>query len=342
MKKATIRDLAVALNLSCSAVSAALNKRPNISAGTQERVRKMADKMGYATDARITQLMSYLRTGKGSRNAPNLAWLHWATTSDEHETKPWRSGYLAGAKNRANQLGYAIDPIWLNSPQFPPHRLNSVFQARGIEGLIVVNACWPCTLDNTLQWSKFAVASLEGTVGDPGLPHVGSLGIHSLQTIFENLLRLGYRSPGLVIGRWINNANACQLTAGFLQQQRQLPEAARIPILESDVWPTLLAEWMKAHRPDVIICAANETIDHIRSLGLNVPTDVAVVHLNLRSDVSGWAGIDQLHEQIGSAAVDVVTAHLNRGDCGLSAYPKYIYIRGVWVEGWTCPPRTVQ
>jgi len=299
--------------------------------------------MGYATDARVTQLMSYIRKGKGSSNVPNLAWLYGGETRADDEPKPWIKGYLEGARNRAKELGYAIDPIWINEKQFPLNRINAVFAARGIEGLIFFYPAWPIiSLQNSLEWKNFALASLEGWVAGPGLPHVGSFGLYSLQTAFANLLRLGYRRPGLVVGEWVNQANSSQWTAGFLQQQRQIPEVDRIPILESDKWSSLIAEWMKAHRPDVVIGASNDIIDYIRSLGYRVPEDVAVAHLNLRSDVSGWAGIDELHEEIGAAAVDVVTAQLNRAQRGLSDNPKNIYICGKWVDGWTCPPRTLQ
>lgn len=96
---------------------------------------------------------------------------------------------------------------------------------------------------------------------------------------------------------------------------------------------------MKANRPDVVICTTNETIDILASLGYSVPRDLGVVHINICSDVKGWAGLDQLHEQIGAASVDMVTAQLNRGERGLTDHPKHVYIRGQWVDGWTCPPR---
>ena len=342
MKKTTLKDLSKALNLSCSAVSAAMNKRPNISSATQARVRKMADEMGYAPDARITQLMSYLRTGKSPQNRPNLAWLYWAKKSDDHESKPWVKGYLEGARKRATELGYAIDPIWLDSPNFPTQRLNSILAARGIKGVIFLNFIWPSPLlERYLDWSKFALASLEGNSNDTGIPHVGCIGVKSIQIVFENLLRLGYKRPGLVVGGWVNHSHDCHWTAGFLQQQRQLSEADRVPILESDSWQSALPEWMRAHRPDVVICSSNETIGYLNDSGFKVPEDVAVAHINVCSDVSGWAGIDELHEQIGSAAVDVVTAQLNRGEKGLNPNSKLIYIQGAWVDGWTCPPRLV-
>lgn len=341
MKKTTLKDLARALNLSCSAVSSALNRRPNIPIATQERVRKMADKMGYMADARVVQLMSYLRAGKGSRSAPNLAWLYWQENNYDQGIRPWQQGYLDGARNRANALGYAIDLIRFTSPEYPVHRLNSVFHSRGIEGVILINPCWPSPLEASFRWSEFALVSLEGMEGDPGLPHVGSLGIKCLQVTFDNLIRLGYRRPGFVIGEWVNQVNTGQWAAGFLEQQRQLSEADRIPVLIEEMWPALLPEWLRTYRPDVVICAASETIDLIRKLGYRVPEDVAVVHLNLSSDVSGWAGIDERHEEIGAATVDVVTAQLNRGERGLNDSPKYIYICGKWVDGWTCPNRAV-
>lgn len=337
-EKPTIRSLAATLGLSRSAVSAALLKRSNISKETQESVRRAAEEAGYCVDARLSQLMSYLRSGKGSRNAPNIAWLFWGAEIGIYEQKPWVHGYVQGARDRAHSLGYSLDLIQVDSPQCSLQRLNAILIARGIEGLILPNYALPSPLESSIRWQDFALASVNGR--GPGLPHVGSLGLQGMEVVFENLLRLGYRRPGLVIGGWVNAMSDYQWTAGFLQHQRQLPSGDQLRILEDDSWMKALGSWMKARRPDVVICSANETIDCLTGLGYSVPQDVGVVHLNICSDVQGWAGLDQLHEQIGAASVDMVTAQLNRGERGLSIHPKHIFIRGQWVDGWTCPART--
>jgi LacI family transcriptional regulator len=339
MKKPTIRSLAAALGLSRSTVSAALLRRSNIPEETQERVRRAAEEAGYSADARLSQLMSYMRSGKGSRDLPNLAWIYWHHQPSDYEQVPWAAGYVKGARKRAEVLGYSLDMIPVHSSALPHQRINPVLKARGIEGLIFAHYPWPGVMESSIPWNEFASASVEGTMKGPGLPHVGTHGVFGIEVIFENLLRLGYRRPGMFIGSWVNWMNGYQWTAGFFQHQHQLLPEDRLPILD-DGSAESLRSWMKLYRPDVVICASNVVVDGLASLGYSVPQDVAVVHFNVCSDVEGWAGLDQLHEEIGAASVEIVTAQLNRNERGLSDHPKHVYIRGRWVDGWTCPAKS--
>jgi LacI family transcriptional regulator len=337
MKKPTIKSLAASLGLSPSAVSAALLNRSNIPLETRERVRQAAEEVGYRTDARLSQLMSYMRSGKGSRNAPNLAWIYWhVDPSCSYEEVPWAAGYVKGARKRAEQLGYHLDLIQVHAEGTPHHRVNPILDARGVEGVIFANYPWPGVMASSLRWPDFAVASLEGQSGGPSIPIVGSHGVFGMELIFQKLKSLGYRRPGLAISNWINRMNGHQWTSGFLEHQRQLSPHDQLPILE-DWTKESLGAWMEAKRPDVVVCVTNEMVDTLTKLGYSVPRDVGVVHLNVCSDVKGWAGLDQLHEQIGSGCVDLVTSQLNRGERGLPEHPKHIYITGRWVDGWTCP-----
>ncbi len=61
-KNITIHDLALALNITASTVSRALNDNPRISDATKKRVRLMAEKMGYQPNVAAANL----RKGKGN------------------------------------------------------------------------------------------------------------------------------------------------------------------------------------------------------------------------------------------------------------------------------------
>ncbi len=61
-KNITIHDLALALNITASTVSRALNDNPRISGATKKRVQEMAEKMGYQPNIAAANL----RKGKGN------------------------------------------------------------------------------------------------------------------------------------------------------------------------------------------------------------------------------------------------------------------------------------
>jgi DNA-binding LacI/PurR family transcriptional regulator len=73
----------------------------------------------------------------------------------------------------------------------------------------------------------------------------------------------------------------------------------------------------------------------VEELGLKVGDDIGLANLNLVSDVSGWAGVDEQHQEIGAAAVDILIGSLSRNELGLPPEPRRILIPGEWVPGST-------
>lgn len=62
MQRPTIRDIAEAAGVSPSAVSFALNGRPGVSQATRERIRSVADKMGWTPNV-VARALSASRAG---------------------------------------------------------------------------------------------------------------------------------------------------------------------------------------------------------------------------------------------------------------------------------------
>ena len=55
------RRIAAEAGLSPSTVSLALRNSPKIPAATKQRIRKIAQRLGYRPDGKLTELMSHLR-----------------------------------------------------------------------------------------------------------------------------------------------------------------------------------------------------------------------------------------------------------------------------------------
>jgi hypothetical protein len=70
-------------------------------------------------------------------------------------------------------------------------------------------------------------------------------------------------------------------------------------------------------------------------MGLNAPDGIGLVHLDRTAGLSGWAGIQQRHEQIGFAAVDMLTGQLQRNEFGPPPFQKCMFVYGTWLHGET-------
>ncbi len=340
MKNPTVRDISKKCGISPSGVSAALRNRPNISPETKALVLQAAAELGYQTDARLNQLMSYLRSGKAGAAPPNVAWLHQCTGEDDFITKPWIAGYLTGAQRRAAQFGYHLDIIWGRAPEVPLRRIPSVLKARGIEGIITYDPTDTFPWNIPLDWNQFALSALEGDHSATKLPRVITHGYKRMRYLMSKLVDYGYRRPGLVIGSWINRTNDYYWRGGFVDAQDLLAPCDRIEPLIMDGWEQRLPRWLKENKPDVLVCVEDRMLKVLGQNGIQVPSDLALVHLNLYGSVADWCGIDNLHEQLGEAAFDMMMAQINRWETGLVPNPKTIFLQGLWQDGWTCPPRS--
>ncbi len=135
-----------------------------------------------------------------------------------------------------------------------------------------------------------------------------------------------------------NDLNNRETAAEFLLDQLGQDPKNRVswtPNLRSES----LKKWIRSEKPDVVICQENSIIPELRSEGFRVPEDFGVIHLNLCSDVSGWAGIDQNHQAIGMASINLVVGQINRNERGVPLYPMEVTLPSRWIDGWTLPAK---
>ncbi len=337
MEGPTIRELAQHCGLSPSAISAALRNKKNISPETKQRVHQAAQELGYSSDAKLSQLMSYLRSNKGNRTAPSLILLYDSPSPSYIDDRPWLATYTNGVERRCAQFGYIIEKIWARSASTA--RLNQILQARGVEGVILFQPTDFFPGEFAKDLGKYALCAIEGDHAGRNFPRVVSMGFENVRLAMKKVIELGYERPAMVIGNWVNEINDGLLRAGFIESQWALPASQRIPPLIMDDWHLQLDRWVKKNRPDVLLCGDSNTVKYLKKSGLRVPKDISVVHLNHGHDVQSWAGVDNNHSEIGSAAVDLVVAQIHRGETGLPAHPKSIFLYGVWKDGETCPAK---
>lgn len=161
----------------------------------------------------------------------------------------------------------------------------------------------------------------------------------NMRLAFENLLALGYYRIGLVYSRYIDAEANGQAQGAFLVEQSHLPEADRVPILFLERFkegrPASFDKWLDQHKPDAILCINPVVKDWVEQLGMSVPKDIGLANLNLVSDVTGWSGVNEQHEEIGAAAVDILIGALSRNELGLPRQPRKSLIPGEWVAGST-------
>lgn len=343
----TYRDIAAKAGVSIAAVSLALRDDPRISAPVRKRIRDVAAAVGYRPNPLLSAYQASVRSQKPASFQAVLGWIN-----DSPEEDSWHRSFtkplLDGAKARGTELGYRLDEIWVpkikeDDPVANFKCWERILSARGIHGVILpfMYRHHHCML----PWKNFSVVSLgkhHSLVEESRVHFSESCDHHRVSSDYAFNMRLavsrlreaGCRRIGLALSPFMDSESDHAFGAMFSWLWMKWPARERVPILASDYIKETKA-WAIKHRPDAVICGHSDIRIALEEAGLKVPEETRLIHLNVAPDVSDWSGIDRRMTLLGSAAVDMVTAHLQRNERGVPPFAKEMVIEGVWVEGKT-------
>src|SRR5690606_8011398 len=108
----TLKDVARDAGVHVTTVSLALRNSPQLPSATRERIRAIAVRLGYRPDPHLAALCVYRQTLRPPGFQATLAWVTNHSTQDGWQRVSQFFEYYAGARERANQLGYALENLW--------------------------------------------------------------------------------------------------------------------------------------------------------------------------------------------------------------------------------------
>jgi LacI family transcriptional regulator len=331
----TLQTIADQAGVSRAAVSLALRNQPGISVETRDRIKMIAEEQGYRPNPMVSALMSHLKSLRPMTNVGSIPFITDFPTRDEWREFPTVLRYYNGANQRAQQAGYHLEEMWLREPGMTSKKMRSILINRGVEGVLIA----PLPLGRrhvSLDLSNFAAATMGFSLVRPKLHRAVHRHIESLRLVIHKLGHLGYRRIGFVVYETQDRRNDFNWSTAYAGYQISLPVKRRIPIYYIENGNSaIFAKWLKTWKPEVILTGNSMVIDMLMEAGLSVPGDVGVVTLDHSAVDTGIAGIDQLPELVGAAAMDMIVAQINRNERGIPARPRQITTEGVWVPGKT-------
>jgi len=326
-------DIAREAGLSQAAVSMALRNHPSIPPATRDRVREIADRLGYRPNALVSALMSQLQTGRDERQIARIAIIDAWPLDVGWKAYSLFAQQAVGMRARAHALGYQVEEFRLKENEMTPKRLSRVLLTRGIVGVII--APMPRGLSRLhLEWEHFAAVALNYSLIRPELHRAAYDTYQTTWQAFRALHRLGYRRFGIALTADDNHRSLNQNLGAFSAFSYRLEEKDRLPphLCERPERKSFLA-WLRAYRPDVFLSTRWEFREWLDEAGLRIPEDIG--YASLASGEPHLAGIDQNGEGVGAAAIDLLVAQLHRNERGLPAEPSTLLVRGHWVPGST-------
>jgi LacI family transcriptional regulator len=150
---------------------------------------------------------------------------------------------------------------------------------------------------------------------------------------------LGYRRPGLVVGRYEEARSGHAHSSAYLGWcEHRLGPGQALPVqLVDRVEPAPLVAWLQQYQPDVLIFVhLYDVLPELRAVlrnnGIRVPAGLGVAVLSQILAGSGFSGLQQNQPLMGAWAVELLVARIAHRDLGIPASPRIEMVESEWIE----------
>jgi len=337
----TLHKVAELAGVSVSTASRCLSGTAQVSQSAKEHVLEAARKLGYHYNPHVGAVMRLTRQGLTQQHLGTLAYVTPLRKSSEWREAPTLCGYMIAARARAEFYGFNLGEFSLPMRGMSGLRLRDILKARGITG-ILLSAFPSDPFEIRFPWTDFAIVLVGHTLACPTLDAVISNHTESILLAGQAAASKGCKRIGLAIERYQDEITNHRWSVGFAAFAARIPGIEPIPaftpeVVREEEW----LHWVRSNRVDCVITLSsfrgqqNPMRDWALSAGIQVPRDLSLVTLDATSIHPQWSGIDQISDQIGEAAVDLLLTKLRFGDRGIPEVPRTVLVQGRWNEGST-------
>ncbi|NOT96875.1 MAG: LacI family DNA-binding transcriptional regulator [Nitrospira sp.] len=328
-----------------STVSLALRSHPSIPVSTQQRIRAVAERLGYHTNPLVRALMIQRRTRSDSAYHGLIAYVTAHAPGYDWRRVPSHASLFDGARQQARSLGYDLEHFSLTAPGLTDRRLSDILRARGVSGLVFAPLIEPRAAFD-FDWASFATVALNSPLESPPLDWVCPDHYQQVRMAFARCRSYGYRRIGLAITKHLSDTTDGRLLAAFTTDQALIPARARVPALVEPAedrapWPPSIVTWCNRYMPDVILTSTGPNGPTWLRLLAKTRSKPSLVSLAVDQHEGEIAGVLINAMQLGGMAIDVVVGHILRNELGPLRARRSHMLAGEWRDGPTCPSRSV-
>lgn len=329
----TLSDIAEQVGLSLATVSYALRQHAKISAATRARVATAARKLGYRPNPRVASLMAHIRGAQSRAHQERIAFIWVHTSRAQARENVFLKNVFAGARERANQMGFILEEFWTNDVGMTDQRLEHILRARGIVGVVlspVTSAETAITLG--WDWRHFSAAVIGNVTWTPELHHAGHHHFLAMRMALLELAKLGCKRPAALIESTVHERNKHAYLASFLAHHPHAAEARRLVRVVARGSSSNLHAWLRAIRADALIVSHTDLLD-LPGVA-RAARELGIPRVSLywgKETPRTIGGIDQCQDRVAGHAIDLVAAQLNANETGVPDLPRMMLFPGKWV-----------
>jgi len=332
-----LRDIAEKAGVSRMTVSKALRGVTGVSPATRDRIRKLAEEMGYKPNPQVAKAMSAVaQTGHGDDGA-RLAFLTSHSTENAWKDLGHIKRCFDGAYQRGKEYGYELTPYWAFTYG---KKLSDVLYSRGIEGILLAPTGHELfrtgrrTID--LDWNHFSVVEIDEQLDDPEFQVVRHDHFKAMLETLYRLETLGYRRIGLALARGMDARNRHRWSAAYLLWRGHRKHRKKVPLFlyDSEDEMESIGEWVEKNQIDAVL-GLQPACQGLLVAGYSLLADIGFSSLDIQGQgyVENCSGINQRSESIGVAAMNQLAGMIRIGEKGAPPEPAQLAIAGSWEEG---------
>jgi LacI family transcriptional regulator len=347
----TITDVAKRAGVHYTTVSMALRNHPRLPVTTRERLRALAEEMGYRPDPMLHALIDYRTQRSTQRRVTTLACVTNGTARSGWKQDPHYSALLEGAAKRASDLGFQLEHFWLSEPGLTHRRLSEVLHSRGIVGVMVAPQRHEVDESLLFEWSKFCSVGVDFSAHRPALHNITIDRCAAIRIAMRRARAAGYQRIGFAMSQaWDFQADLAW-SSTFTAEQQRTPALDRVPpFLFEDTAPCPGAElaeplfqhrefdgWLRRFQPDVLISHDALVRPRLDALGISIPRDLALIDILPEPSAGKVAGVRQNYRRVGEVAIEMLTRQMQQHLLGVPEIPTTTLVEGTWIDGESFP-----
>ena len=323
--------------VSRATVSRALRNHPQLPRSTCERIQSIAAEMGWRPDPEASRLMHYLRETRQKKAESTLAILNDHPRRQDLYKDPYTATLLQSAKYRADMLGFRMDEIWLREPGLTARRTTGILRNRGITGVLIPPEVDPLPRIE-LDWSAFSSVATTTTAQPASMNRVLPDHYGNFCMLMDALLKQSRKRIWLLSLRSLEKRTEhCpgNVYHAYTAREKSLDT---LPIFHwddvkggKDPAEELCKQYRKL-KPDTLIVADQWLLEVLEARsGAQPGKDFFAISYSNAGPAC--PGIDQRPALVGAAAIDMLSAHVIRGEAGIPEVPKLLRIPGALSGG---------
>jgi len=329
-----LRDVARLAGVSMGAASMALRGQGSIPLKTCNRVRGIAEQLGY----RPNLAASMLARGERERGVLNGVPVALIGMGVKKQHAFPAAEFIAPFLQHATEKGLLVEEAQ-DSDSFSVSRQLRILYHRGVRGILLSHS-FDTTQLTEEDVKPFSFLLYGQPLKETRFHRVANEVFDSTRLLWETIWDRGYRRIGAALYRHPQDISDDFAREAAVINCQIRHKAPKVPIFTGALGDARgLVQWAKKVRPDAVIGFSMSQHYKLLEAGFKIPEEIGYAALHVFGQNHPIAGMCENFDELGRVAASQLDAMIRHNETGFARQSLEILVPPVFVEGRTLPLR---